>query len=45
MILRAIALALVALTVAGPAAEAACPWGTKYQCRPTYQGKMACGCY
>lgn len=26
-------------------AFAACPPGTKYECRQTYSGKQACGCY
>lgn len=36
-----LAIALVAFTAA---AFAACPVGTRYQCVPTWGGKMQCGC-
>lgn len=36
-----IAIILAAFTAA---AFAACPVGTRYQCVPTYGGKMQCGC-
>lgn len=26
-------------------AKASCPPGTRYQCTPTANGKMQCGCY
>jgi hypothetical protein len=43
--MKLIALALVALTLATTFAQAACPLGTRYQCKPTFSGKMQCGCY
>lgn len=43
--LKKVALALAMLGVVSTAASAACPLGTRYQCHPTYNGKMQCGCY
>lgn len=40
-VLAALVLSLGFIAVA----EAACPVGTRYQCHPTYNGKMQCGCY
>jgi hypothetical protein len=42
--MRRILTALVLALVAG-AAFAACPPGTKYECRQSYNGKQICGCY
>lgn len=42
---KLIALVIAALVVGSSLAEAACPLGTKYQCRPTFSGKMQCGCF
>lgn len=40
------AIAALLLTLGFAAvAEAACPPGTRYQCQPTFNGKMQCGCY
>jgi len=43
-------LMVVVLAAAGfigsvTVANAACPKGTRYQCTPTFGGKMQCGCY
>lgn len=43
--MKAVALAIALFALAVSAAEAACPLGTKYQCRPSYGGKMQCGCF
>ena len=37
--------ALMFLVAFASIAEAACPIGTRYQCYPTSNGKMQCGCY
>lgn len=39
-------LGLAALALLGTVipAKAACPPGTRYDCQPTYNGKMSCGC-
>ena len=42
---RTILLVLALSMVAAWAAEAACPYGTRYMCKPTFSGKMQCGCY
>jgi hypothetical protein len=41
-----IATGLLAVLVGAAAsiAQAACPPGTTYNCYPTYNGKMSCGC-
>jgi hypothetical protein len=35
----------IVLASAAFSALASCPVGTRYQCHPTLNGKMACGCY
>ncbi len=35
----------IVLASAVISAFAACPTGSRYQCHPTYGGKMQCGCY
>jgi hypothetical protein len=39
-VITAIVLASAAISV-----FAACPAGSRYQCHPTWGGKMQCGCY
>jgi len=38
------AAALLAVVGYVASAWAACPPGTRYDCTPTYGGKMSCGC-
>lgn len=40
-----ILLAALMLAASISTSQAACPVGTKYQCYPTMNGKMQCGCY
>lgn len=44
LLLALSALALLATFIPQPA-EARCPPGSKYQCYPSANGKMQCGCF
>ena len=43
--MRVIVLTLALIAAGATAASAACPAGTRYQCFPSVNGKMQCGCY
>lgn len=43
--MKAMLIAIALLGALATVAEAACPKGTRYQCNPTFGGKMQCGCY
>lgn len=43
--MKRVTLTIIALVITTVAAAAACPAGTRYQCTPTLNGKMQCGCY
>lgn len=39
-----IATVTIVLALSASAAFASCPRGTSYQCTPSWNGKMQCGC-
>lgn len=43
--MKSILLAIALLVIGQSVAHAACPRGTTYMCKPTFGGKMQCGCW